>query len=433
MIDLDFRRAPEARSWRSDPCGVLYDLALRHPGAAATLKIGVEEILVLQDAEASRHVGYARADNYVKNFAGFRQFFGNSRLTKDGDDWRVSRGLSQPSIAGADTQYVALTAERIFGQTATSLLSASDEGTVQVDPFLDDAAGGVIAEVALGFEPHEVSPTLAGDFRLILQHASLTTWNLTGAVQVHAPEVLSAALDAKRRLVAGIADVVARRRSAGQMPQILNALLGAADSSIDIFAEVCGLLFAGFDTSSAALGWSLWLLAGSEELQSGLRSEIDQCFEGGRADLARLLRLPTLNAFLNESLRIFPPIPILSRIAVSHDQIGKVQVAAGQKVLLSVIGLHHDRLHFAQPRNVSLERFPGGEIPATLRGHFLPFGAGKRACPGSRIASTELAIGLAQLIHSLTFYRPENELLAFDWLASLRRKGGHRLEIAAAR
>ena len=71
-------------------------------------------------------------------------------------------------------------------------------------------------------------------------------------------------------------------------------------------------------------------------------------------------------------------------------------------------------------------------MPADLHGHFLPFGTGERGCPGARIARTELAVGLAALIHVLRMEPGPDGQLNFEWLASLRRRGGQRVRLAAA-
>jgi cytochrome P450 len=434
VIELDVQTGAAAAAWRSDPCAVLYELASRHPGQPVTLRLGDEVILLFQDAQSMQHIGHLNAGNYHKNFAGFRQFFGASRLTNDGAAWQASRDLSQPAISATRRLDVARATERIFAAACATILETEQAPNepLPIDPHLDDATGRVIAEVTLGFRPDELSAELADDFRELLRHASLTTWNVPGAPQLRAPELWADVTATRTKLRTALDALIARRRKAGDLPELLSALSRASESGGDTFAEVCGLLFAGFDTSSAALGWALWLLAEAPQLQSRLREQVRGCADGQTLDLEQVLNLDELSAFLAEALRIFPPVPILSRVAVDADLVNGVAVAAGQKVLLSVIGLHLDPIVFPQPRRVALQRFPNGEVSPELRGHFLPFGVGRRSCAGARIATTELTIGLAVLLRNLTFQRPKNETLAFDWLASLRRRGGQRLLVAAA-
>ena len=99
--------------------------------------------------------------------------------------------------------------------------------------------------------------------------------------------------------------------------------MAAAPGEVDLLGEICTLLFAGFDTSAAAIAWGLWLLAQMQAVQKHLRSEIQKVAGEGEPHPDHLGQLPDLMAFVKETLRIFPPIPMLSRIAVEADVIGK--------------------------------------------------------------------------------------------------------------
>jgi cytochrome P450 len=431
MVFLDLHQEPLGSAWRRDPCAVLFELAAHRPGEPVTLRIGSEEILVFQDAEAARHVARKRPENYAKNFGAFVEFFGASRLTADGERWATLQKLSQPSIVATDPGDVVESANRHFTVAIDRMLEAARQGSVLVDPYLDRAAASVVAEVTLGFDPDEISPTLIDDFRTILRYASLTTWNLPGTTHVDNPDLLASAISARRRLLDGVDNLLLRRReaSAGQT-DLLRTLMAASDD-VDLFSEICTLTFAGSDTSAACLGWALWLLAESPELQERLRAEIHAAIGDGVPKLNLLPALRDVAAFESEVLRIFPPIPILSRVAIDDDMNGGLKVAAGQKVLLSIIGLHHDGRIYPQAQRTSLSRFPGGEIPRELVGHFLPFGLGRRACGGARVATLELTTALTQLIKRLAISNPSlHTPLEFDWVASLRPRGSHRLSLS---
>jgi cytochrome P450 len=213
---------------------------------------------------------------------------------------------------------------------------------------------------------------------------------------------------------------------------LLRALLDAPAGEVDVFGEICTLLFAGSDTSAASLGWAMYLLAGAPQLRERLAREAAEVVGATAPTLEAVSRLHATTAFQNEVLRIFPPIPMLSRLAVEADAIGEVAIEPGQKVIVSVIGLHHDARVFPHSRRVSLDRFPGGDIPRQMHGHFLPFGTGRRSCGGTRIANVELTTALTLLARRLQMRHPAADPLGFEWVASLRRRGGQRLELAAA-
>jgi cytochrome P450 len=137
-------------------------------------------------------------------------------------------------------------------------------------------------------------------------------------------------------------------------------------------------------------------------------------------------------ALLHETLRMFPPVPILSRIAIDADSIGDIAVAAGQKILLSVIGLHHDAHVWREPGRMLIERFPNGVVTSEQREHHMAFSAGERACGGSRFAMIEMPVALLTMLRRLRFAVANHEPMRFSWSASLRRRDGMRLALDAA-
>jgi cytochrome P450 len=427
MISVDLQRGPLAGVWRDNPCGVLFELAQRAPGASARLTLGHETMLLFQDAGAAMHVARTRPDNYLKHFGSFAGFFGKSRITADGEKWRVLQRLSQPFINAAAPSEVVAAARRNFGAAADAML-ASAGGAVAVDGHLNRAAAAVVSEVTLGFAPEAFTPTLFEDFRAILSYASVVTWNVAGASARQDAGLAAQASAARQRLSVALGQLVAMRAGRPDEPGMLEALAAAvADPEIDIdlLGEVCSLVFAGFDTTSAALGWAMWLLSAAPGLQQKLRAEIRAArAEAPDDDLAAIALMPGLQAFQNEALRIFPPIPILGRRAVEADRIGETDVAPGQIVLISIIGLHHDPKAFPGPRRVALDRFADGAPGRDMAGQFIPFGLGRRICGGLRLANIELTAALALLIDRLEIAAPPPAPLLFDWQASLRRRGG---------
>jgi hypothetical protein len=212
MISLDVRAGAAAAVWRSNPCGTLYELAKRAPGQVARVSVGeAETVLVVQDAPTVRHVLRTRPELYDKNFGPFTNFFGESRLTSDGERWKMLHGLSQPFIVATDQDQLVGAASRFFGQAATRLLANADSVPVSVDAPLDRAAAAVIAEVTLGFDADQLSTTLLDDFRSLLRYSSLMTWNFAGASWAEDEIARDAALAAKDRLRSGMANLISCR------------------------------------------------------------------------------------------------------------------------------------------------------------------------------------------------------------------------------
>jgi len=200
----------------------------------------------------------------------------------------------------------------------------------------------------------------------------------------------------------------------------------------DVVEEISSLLFAGFDTTAAAVGWGLFLLSAAPDLQVTLRQKVREALAAGGTLLEALERVPELQAFQQEVLRIFPPVPLTGRTAVETDSFDGVEVTQNQVVLISFIGLHHNPKLFPSPSFVRLQRYDDGVLPRDQQGSHMPFGSGKRACAGSRIANVELAVAFATLLDALEFELVDRSPLRFEWTGSLRRLGGHRFRVGPA-
>ena len=424
MHVLDLNSGPLAQPWRDNTVGALYEIAKRAPGQPFGLQIGAERLLLLQDAGQVRHVLREQGAAYRKNFGGFAGLFGDSRMTADGERWHYLQGLSQPHIAAARPLEVTGATAAAFERAASELLSGRDaDGTVIVDPVFNRATARVISEVAFGNHGVDVDHVIE-DFHDVLRQGARRTWNIGGSLAPETETERAADQAARDRIAAAIRNAIA---SPDRSQLIRDIEAGEADGA-DPVAEISSLLFAGFDTTAAALGWAAFLLATAPQLQHSLRTKLRQAMGDGTPTLAQLEAVPELDQFQNEVLRIFPPVPMLGRIALADDQVDGIEIPAGRRVVISVVGMHHDSRRFPEPAQIRLSRY--AQQPP--QGTAMPFGGGRRACAGSRIANIEMATALAILIRRLEFGLIDQSRIQFDFIASLRRLGGQRLFVREA-
>ena len=155
---------------------------------------------------------------------------------------------------------------------------------------------------------------------------------------------------------------------------------------------------AGHETTANALTWSLFLLAAQPDLQEELATETQAALAGGVDDVAeRLLRL---RLFLNESMRLYPPVPRFDRQAIAEDRLGEWSVAPGDIVSIWPWLLHRHRRLWADPDAFLIDRF--AETGGWHRFQYLPFGGGPRTCVGAQFATVE---ALTLLAHWLSEWR----------------------------
>jgi cytochrome P450 len=159
--------------------------------------------------------------------------------------------------------------------------------------------------------------------------------------------------------------------------------------------EISVLFMAGHETTANTLAWAWYLLSQDAESEARLHAEVDAL--GRAATYADLPKLRFTRAVIEETLRLFPPVPIQAREAQAACVIADRPVAAGAIVMLVPWILHRHKSWWDQPDTFLPDRFlPGGTgIPS--RYAYVPFSIGPRICTGAAFGLTEAILCLATL------------------------------------
>ncbi|HVF37621.1 MAG TPA: cytochrome P450, partial [Sphingomicrobium sp.] len=159
---------------------------------------------------------------------------------------------------------------------------------------------------------------------------------------------------------------------------------------------------AGHETTANTTAWTLYLLSEQPELQDHAAKEAQSALRAG-IDAGLPDRLPLLRAILDESLRLYPPVPRIDREAVGADRLGEYEIGAGDIVSIWPWIIHrHNRL-WDDPDLFDPRRFPPESRQGRHRFQYLPFGAGPRSCVGARLAMAEALTILACWLASWLF------------------------------
>ncbi|KAL5559108.1 hypothetical protein UlMin_035319 [Ulmus minor] len=168
------------------------------------------------------------------------------------------------------------------------------------------------------------------------------------------------------------------------------------------------MLVAGTDTTSTTLEWAMSLLLNHPEAMKRVRAEIDR--NVGHERFLEEQDLPKLNYLQNvidETLRLYPPTPLLvPRETSDHCVVGGFDVPRGTMLLVNAWAIHRDPTVWEDPTQFKPERFQGWSNNGTVQGHMLiPFGAGRRGCPGVGLANRVIGLALGSLIQSFEWER----------------------------
>jgi cytochrome P450 len=153
---------------------------------------------------------------------------------------------------------------------------------------------------------------------------------------------------------------------------------------------------AGHETTANSLAWTWYLLSQTPDVEARLHHELDTVLGGRLPALDDVAKLPYTRAVFEEALRLYPPVPILSRQALGDEVIRGRRIKTGELLLVVPWLLHRHKRIWDKPDQFIPERFLPG-APARPKGSYVPFSTGPRICAGAAFGLTEAILCLATL------------------------------------
>lgn len=212
---------------------------------------------------------------------------------------------------------------------------------------------------------------------------------------------------ARERLQELIGGIIAERRanSGVEYGDALETFMAGtyADGSFLTDNEITGLviatMFAGHHTSSGTATWTLTELARQGAYSDEVLQELQELFADGVPITFESLReIPRLERFIEEVLRLHPPLILLMRRVIEDIDYKGTLIEAGKTVAISTYGSHRNTDYFPDP-----ERFdPHRPKPDTLYA-YIPFGGGPHKCAGNAFAMMQLKAIFAALLPRYEF------------------------------
>jgi cytochrome P450 len=367
------------------------------------------DTLAVSDPDGVWHVLATAAAKYKRPMAAhriLRPLGGQGVLLAEQAEWRRQRRMLAP----------------VFTPTSVDLLL----------PHFRDAAVDLIrriedlprANLSAAFQETTLEAVLRALFSLpdsSRRHglASMVRGYLTGPGRpnaldgfVRTEDGFAFALRKRRRFQvawrAVVDGIVAERRLAqasSQRDDLLDLLLAARDaesgealSDTEVRDQCATMLVAGYETTARLLFWACYLLTLDVAEQARLRAEILAFSPERVAKLDDLLKWPRLRQMLLETLRLYPPVPQISREAIADDIVVGEPVRPRTQIWISPWVMHRHRKFWDNPTAFMPDRFAGKPSPWSAGSAFLPFGVGPRICIGATFALAEAQIILATLL-----------------------------------
>ena len=362
---------------------------------------------------------------------GLAPLLGRSVFVTNGAEWEHQRRIIDPAFEGGRVRE-AFPAMLAAAEAAAGRIG---EGVLDVEAMASHAAADVIFRTlfSMPIETDVASETYAA-FRAfqrvqpVATGAALVPW-----LPVRHPKP---ARDAAARLREVVSDLVAMRQreiAEERAPDDLATRImttpdpqtGAVFSAEEMTDQVAIFFLAGHETSAALLGWALWCLAAAPDWAEKVAEE-GRGF-GDTPEFSRLSAMSVTRNVLRETLRLYPPVPMMVREAAMAGVFRKRRVPKGAQIVISPwhLGRHVD--HWPEPDAFDPGRWETDGGRAAAREAFLPFSSGPRVCPGAGFAMAEGAVLLAVLMARYRFQVMETPMPVAH--LTVRSRDGIRLRV----
>nr|MBA2403684.1 cytochrome P450 [Bdellovibrionales bacterium] len=390
--------------FRADMLGFCSDLFTKH-GDTVSYRFGHLRAIMSRSPDFFRHVLKENPENYKKSFAYdlMRPIFGDGLLIAHGDHWKENR---QKMNSAFGPEQLAIYRPKIEKLTDDLILEWSKGERRDAHTDLIMLTLGIIGDCLFG-----------KDIRSYGAHVSQAMLTIMAQVEhqithpVHLPlwvpskkhEAYKKAIGTIEEIAQKLIQVVLEHNGAeGNSKTLLARLLPAGEVTPEVRKnlrdQIMTLLITGHDTSANILTFALQILQQHPAMLNQLKEEID-----GSSDL----NSPLLTSFINEVMRLYPPVWMASRTALSEDSSGEFLIPNKSLVILVPYSLHRHPDYWSEPDTFKLERFMSKTSPEA----FAPFGAGPRACVAMTLGMLEMRIILRSIISSLDWKMENSKIL----------------------
>ncbi|MGK7861523.1 cytochrome P450 [Falsiroseomonas sp. E2-1-a4] len=376
-------------------------------------RLFLRDVVVCNSPDSVHYVFVERHENFQRKSPQHRHalipLLGDGLFVSDGPLWRERRRVVAPvthvsrlpELAPAITEAAAERREQWHNLPPGPVDVLAEMGHLTAEIICRTIFGRALGRDAAG----EVVAAFAEYQAQIGQTDILSLFNLPDwfprfrGRRVH---------DAARRihkvvdgLIAGILDGE-QQGEASLIRAMSEAKVPGTDRPMDRTAfrnEAIVLFMAGHETTANTLAWALFMLSQDPASAERLAEEVQGALGDRVATLADMPNLPFTRAVVEETLRLYPPVPLLSREALGPDRIGDRPVRKGTIILVCPWLLHRKPGLWDQPDSFIPDRFLPG-APKPPRHAYIPFSTGPRICTGQHLGLAEATICLAALAGS---------------------------------
>jgi cytochrome P450 len=399
-------------------------------------------IFIANCPEVVRHVFVEKHANYEKKSPLMRKalepLLGDGLFISDGDIWQQHRNMEAPlftpeHVAHYSKVMIQATEERV---KSWSLLKP--DATLNVLPEMGQLAAEIICRTLFGNQlgadqAAQVVKHFA-DYQAAIEQMDVSTffglpsW-LSGVTGMNRGAATKAAKHIHQIVDKVIADGVKSDNKECLLALMLSLQGKENVSTQQIRNELIVLFMAGHETTANTLAWAWYLISQCPDVERRLHEEVDQVLGSRSATFDDFSKLTYTRAIIEETMRLYPPVPILSREASANDTIRNRAIPAGSIMLVVPWLLHRHQLYWDKPDHFIPERFLPDATVKPRKFAYIPFSVGPRVCLAKHFGTVETTLCLAILARHFRLRVPEGQVVSHECRLTLRPKNNLPMQI----
>jgi cytochrome P450 len=392
---------------RADTAGFLLNAA-RTYGDAVGFPVGRRQVVFFNHPDAVQHILQKNWKNYTKQTFQYRSLAaitGSGLATSGGSAWLRQRRLLQPLFGNSThpdliQRTSILTSQMLDGWEK----HAKNHQPVDVQQEMLQLSLQILCSVLFDVTVKEPR-TLTEAVLTMIDGVVIRTRSL--AALINLPSFSRPQEQAASRFVRETINAwIEQKLAAGCLGNdLISTILRAREQFASPEAhlqqvrdEIMTFIIAGHETVASALTWSLILLAQFQAVQEDLTRHVAGAIGGQIPAHASRSQLSPLRGVVEETMRLYPPVWLITRKATQSDRILGYEIPAGALVILSPYTLHRHPTFWDDADRFAADRFLGEALPARHHFQYIPFGAGPRSCIGSNFALQEAQTVIAMVL-----------------------------------
>jgi cytochrome P450 len=406
-----FKLSALHRGGVANPMLGLMQLSERY-GGVIPVNIGNQRVVFLSEPEHFKHVLVTKADAYIKYFDGLKPIFGKSMITHDGALWQKIRMPQQPAFhpdmfAEYIPYFLAAIRTKMDLWAGLAKTGESFEMVEQTWTLAADMICKALFDRDMPFNPHVVFKCVK-TYTDVTNHKSVRLKKVAGEEFEITEEDTAKAMETWASVPPSV--IAANPREERERTLLTMIEAAVADPSLPEFDqqqaidELKQYLWAGTETTAITLAWALYETSRNPEAADRIRREGEAVYGDREPTAADYSALAYTRAVIQETMRLYPPIWGLARVASEADTIGGKAIRPGDRVVLFAYGAHHSAKYWEEPEEFRPERWIGDAAKKRKPYTYIPFGGGKRACIGGAMSQVENTLALSILLRR---FRPE--------------------------